>query len=152
MEINKIKVKDNDIEIIYDLPPQSSSNERKTVKFLCDEEPRVSFFNAMNALLDEAIEFCGLDPDTWSEGEVTGVTLKHSDDGVGINITVQSKINDLAVVVNTPHISKAVVSNQLEERINKLLAESEAYIQGQRSQMSLFDTKEEVVVRQFQMQ
>lgn len=152
MEINKIKVKDNDIEIIYDLPPQSSSNERKTVKFLCDEEPRVSFFNAMNALLDEAIEFCGLDPDTWSEGEVIGVTLKHSDDGIGINITVQSKINDLAVVVNTPHISSAVVSDELEERINKLLAESEAYIQGQRSQMSLFDAKEEVVVRQFQMQ
>ncbi|NDJ25950.1 hypothetical protein GS682_31085 [Nostoc sp. B(2019)] len=152
MEINKIKVKDNDIEIIYDLPPQSSSNERKTVKFFCNEEPRVSFFNAMNGLLDEAIEFCGLDPDTWSEGEVTGVTLKHSDDGVGINITVQNKINDLAVIVNTPHISKALVSDELQRRIDKLLAESAAYIQGQRSQMSLFDAKEEVVVRQFQMQ
>ncbi|MBD6620946.1 hypothetical protein FNW02_35775 [Komarekiella sp. 'clone 1'] len=152
MEINKIKVKDNDIKIIYDLPAQSSSNERKTVKFFCNEQPRVSFFNAMNALLDDAIEFCGLDSDMWSEGEVTGVTLKHSDDGVGINITVQNKINDLAVVVNTPHISKAVVSDNLEDRINKLIAESEAYIQGQRAQMSLFDAKEEVIVRQFQMQ
>jgi hypothetical protein len=152
MEITKIKVKDNDIEIIYDLPPQSSSNERKTVKFSCDEEPKPSFFNAMNGLLNDAIEFCGLDSDVWTEGEVTGVTLKHSDAGIGINITVQSKINDLAVVVNTPHISKAVVSDQLEVRINKLIAESEAYIQGQRSQMSFFDAKEEVVVRQFQMQ
>ncbi|WP_193199826.1 hypothetical protein [Nostoc sp. MG11] len=152
MEINKIKVKDNDIEIIYDLPPQSSSNERKTVKFFCNEEPKVSFFNAMNALLDEAIKFCGLDSDTWAEGEVTGVTLKHFDDSVGINITVQNKINDLVVVVNTPHISSAVVSDELEKRIDKLLAESEAYIQGQRSQMSLFDENEEVAVRQFQMQ
>jgi hypothetical protein len=152
MEITKIKIKGQDIEIIYELPPQSSSNERKTVKFSCDEEARPSFFDAMNVLLDDVIDFCGLDSTMWKEGEVRSVTLKHSDDGIGINITAQSKINDLAVVVNTPHISSALVSSKLEGRINKVIAESEAYIEGKRSQMSLFDAPSETVVRQFQMQ
>ncbi|MBG1268324.1 hypothetical protein [Nostoc sp. WHI] len=151
MEISKIKVKDNDIEIIYDLPPQSKSNERKTVKFYCDEEPRTSFFDAINGLLVDAIEATGLDDKIWSSGIVTGVTLKHSDSGTGITITVQNTVNDLCVVMNTPHLSSSLVSDELQKRIDKLIIESVAYIQGKRAQMSLFDASEEISIRQFQM-
>lgn len=63
---------------------------------------------AMSRLLDTLCGFCCLG-EQWDEGEITGVTFKHTGDGTGLVITGQLRVEDedgvYVAVVNSPYIS-----------------------------------------------
>lgn len=135
MQINKIKTKDGTIAINYELPSESS--ESKIVDFTCAEPAKPDFQNALDALIEDLMELCGLDPEVWEdEGYISGATIKHPDDGgLGIVITGQCKIGNSVVVVNSPYIAPSAMYEQLEERIERLLNEARKYIEGDRAQV-----------------
>ncbi|MBD2492353.1 hypothetical protein [Aulosira sp. FACHB-615] len=142
--INKIQISDNVISINYDLP--CDSNQRKNVKFSCDQEASPDFYSVLNNLLEEAINTLGLDQRLWAKGTVTGVVFKDNK----ITITVTNKVGDIYVTVSTPSI--LVDAEELLTLIEKITSEAVAYIDGKRAQMSLLDNDGKVVeIRQFQM-
>lgn len=134
--ISKFKVKKDgqEIHVIYDLP--SETTERKTVTFSCNEEPREELLKALSLLLEDVCIICGLDLCIWEEeGLITGITFKEVEEGFTSVITAQTKINEFPVIVNTPNFAP---KDDIEDRLNNVIAEIEDYIDGQLSQQSLF--------------
>ena len=135
--ISKLKIKKDgqEINIIYDLPPETT--EQKTITFSCNEEPNPAFFKALELLLQDVCVVCGLDFCAWQdeEGKITGIAFKEGEESTVI-ITAQAKINGYPVIVNTPNFAPC---GDTEYRINNVIAEVEDYISGKRSQQSLFE-------------
>lgn len=140
--ITKLKIKgDSDaiefIEIYYDLPSEKS--ESKSVKFICKDQPRNEFFKAIELLLEDVCIICGLDLERWETGKVSGITFKHSDEGMDVVITAQTEINDFNIIINTPLFHP---KDEIEARLNNAIAHIEDYINGKRAQTSLFESAE----------
>ena len=135
--ISKLKIKKDgqEINIIYDLPPETT--EQKTITFSCNEEPRQEFFRALEMLLEDVCIICGLDLSVWEEeGRITGITFAEGEEESTAIITAQTKINGFPIIINTP---KFVAKDDIQNRLNNVIAEIEDYISGKRSQQSLFE-------------
>lgn len=102
-------------------------------------EARPSFYKAMNALLDDVINTCLLDPNGWDGAEITGVTLKHLDGDMGCVITAQNKHEELAapIIINTPYL---IAPQSLKTKLELVQEEARDYLDGKRAQASLFDS------------
>ncbi|HEY9610485.1 hypothetical protein [Allocoleopsis sp.] len=134
--IHKIKVTKNGVSIIYDDP--AFSGEPDGVAREGKGEARPSFYKAMNALRDNVINICLLDPNGWDAAEITGVTLKHLDGDIGVVITAQNKNEELAspININTPYL---IADQELKAKLERVQAEARDYLNGKRAQVSLFD-------------
>lgn len=132
--IQKLKLKDKEIHITYELP--SPNSDQKIVNFKSEEEPSTRFHPAIDNLLDDVCAICGLDADAWMNGKVTGITFKHNDDGdYDVVITAQCVVNNLLnVVVNTPLFHP---KETLEVKLDNVLAELEEYLKGKRKNQQL---------------
>lgn len=134
--IYKIKITKNGVSIMYDDP--AFSGEPDGVSREGKGEARPSFYKAMNALRDDVINICMLDPNGWDEAEITGVTLKHLDGDIGVVITAQNKNEELAspININTPYL---IADQKLKAKLERVQAEAQDYLNGKRAQVSLFD-------------
>ncbi len=76
--------------MVYDDPAFSGEPDGVAREGKGDARP--SFYNAMNALLDDVVNICLLDPNGWDGADVsvTGVTFKWLDGDVGCVITAQN--------------------------------------------------------------
>jgi hypothetical protein len=133
--IHKVKITKNGVNVVYDDPafsgkPDGVSREGKG-------GPRPSFYKAMNALRDDVINICLLDPNGWDDAEVTGVTLKHLDGEMGVVISAQNKTEEMLIPINTPYF---VASKELKAKLEVVEEEARDYLAGKRAQTSLFDT------------
>lgn len=86
-------------------------------------EARPSFYKAMNALRDDVIDICLLDPNGWDDAEITGVTLKYLEGDIGVVITAQNKNEELAspININTPYL---VASPKLKVKLEPIQEEA----------------------------
>lgn len=139
--IHKVKITKKGVEIHYDDPkiegePDGVSREGKG-------EARPSFYRAMDALLEDVINICLLDPDGWGSAEVTGVILKHLEGNIGCVISAQNKSSDTSspININTPYLDPSSVSSKLRAKLDEIQEEARAYLEGKRAQASLFDNE-----------
>lgn len=137
VQIHKVKITKTGIHIEYD-----RINDKKTdaIKLTSEDAPQPDFDKAFQALLEDVIDICLLDPDGWEQARVTGVTIKYQDDGLGAVITTQNHASDLDVpiIINTPFLAAGSISNEFENKIRAVVDEAIAFIEGKRAQLSLF--------------
>lgn len=138
--IHKIKITKNGVNITYDDP--TFSGEPDGVAREGKGEARPSFYKAMNALLDEVVNICLLDPNGWDSAEITGVTLKHLDGDIGVVITAQNRNEELSspININTPYL---IAFKELKVKLEAIQDEARDYLAGKRAQISLFDQEEQ---------
>lgn len=141
--IHKVKTTKTGVSLTYDDP--TFSGEPDGVAREGKGEARPSFYKAMNALLDDVVNLCLLDPNGWDEAEVTGVTLKWLEGDVGCVITAQNKSPEVPspIIINTPYLDPSLVSTELRMKLELVQEEARAYLAGKRSQVSLFDQEQE---------
>jgi hypothetical protein len=135
IQINKIKfASSGEITINYDVVETGAT--KKSVTLTSSDEPLPSFIEALSSLLDDVIIFCGLDSDAWEEGFVSGVTLKDTDNGIGLVITAQCKI-ELPVCINTPYIKPDYIEEKLQSKLDRLIEGATKFINGERATKQL---------------
>jgi hypothetical protein len=136
-KITKIKAKrgeSEDILINYNVFDERAKDGFFTSSFPCKEEATYQFYDALDALLPTLMGYLGLDS-IWAEkGKVIGVSIKSTDDGLGITITGKCEINGYYACPTTPYFIAPE-----EHLINDLMRQAIAYLDGARKQQSLFD-------------
>ena len=139
--IYKVKITKVGVDIKYDDP--AFSGEPDNVERTGKGEARPSLYKAMNALLDEVINVCLLDTNGWDGAEVTGVTLKHPEDGIGVVITAQNKTDAATspIINNTTYLDNSQVSPELKAKLYFVISEATDYLEGKRAQGCLFDSE-----------
>lgn len=148
--IHKVKITKTGVTLVYDDP--AFSKEPDGVSREGKGEARPSFYKAMNALLDYVVNICLLDANGWDSADVTGLTLKHLDDGtIGCVITAQNKSPKVPspIIINTPYLDPLMFSEELRLKLEQVQEEARNYLQGKRAQGSLFDAvaiREEALV------
>lgn len=137
--IHKVKITKNGVSLVYDDPLFSGEPDGVAREGKGDARP--SFYKAMNALLDDVINICLLDPNGWDSAEITGVSLRHLDGDIGVVITAQNKNKELAspININTPYL---IASTALKVKLETIQEEARAYLVGKRAQINLFDQEE----------
>ena len=146
--IHKVKITKQGVNIVYDDSTLSKSSDPDGVSREGKGEAKPSFYEAMNALLDDVVNICLLNTDGWDEAEVTGVTLKHEDNGdIGCVITAQNKSPDIPspIIINTPYLKPSLVPEELRVKLEIVQKEARLYLDGKRSQASLFDQLQEQI-------
>lgn len=139
--ISKLKIKDKDddfsIEIIYDLPPETS--ETKTIKFKCQERPAPGFWEALASLLKWTISKSGLIAEVWATASVPEINFKDTEEGLDVAIALKLEVEDRAINLK---LNQKNISFDLQNKVDELVFEIENYIGGDRSygkQMQLFE-------------
>lgn len=136
--ITKIKIRSKDASMIgYARANANGEDENCELHFFGAIHP--DFQDALDAFLGIVIDAVGLDEAAWQEGRITGVSLKHdSPTLVGLTITAQRTIEGegMVAVVNTPYLNPDHLSGE-QNRIQTLLREAEACMDGKRAQMKL---------------
>ncbi|MBL1176931.1 hypothetical protein [Pantanalinema sp. GBBB05] len=141
IHITKIKISPNDASLLrYDRVTKNKETEHCELQFFGAIHP--DFQEALDYFRRIAIDAIGLDESAWNTARVSGVSLKH-DDGIGLTITMQRKLEDagLVVVVNTPFLNPDFLMGE-NNRINKLTKEAIACLNGKRAQLDLFAAAE----------
>ena len=117
--IHKVKITKNGVSISYDDPTFSADPDGVTREG--KGEARPSFYKAMNELVDDVVNICLLDADNWCDATVTGITFKHSDEGLGVVITAQNKTESLPapIIINTPYLSGAHIKPDFKARLER---------------------------------
>ena len=142
--IHKVKVTKNGVILKYDDP--AFSGEPDGVEREGKGDARPSFYKAMNALLDDVVNICLLDPNGWDGADVnvTGVTLKHLEGNIGCVITAQNKSGEVPapIIINTPYLDPSLVSKEMKAKLEVIQDEARDYLAGKRAQVSLFDQEE----------
>lgn len=134
--IAKIKIKNEAPIIVGTRSHPDGTTENFTVNGF---EPSVEIVEALNALLDLLITYCCL-ADDWEEGRITGITIKHGDDGLGVVITGQLKVHEntaYVVVINSPYLSPDNLDKDSSKAVKQLIAAAEDYIEKLPVQTSL---------------
>jgi hypothetical protein len=132
--ISKVKVKGDDIVIIYELP--QVDKERKTVSYACKELARNEFYDAMAIIFKTTCTQCGLDIKEWESAKISEISIKETDEGVDVTIALNLELEQGAISLK---YTQKDISYDLKSEIYNLLAETEDYIGGKRAQQSLFD-------------
>ncbi|MBL1177608.1 hypothetical protein [Pantanalinema sp. GBBB05] len=136
--ITKIKISAKDASLLkYDRASKNHEVEHCEMPFFSQIHP--DFQDALNYFRGIAIEVVGLDEEAWDKAIVSGVSIKHSSEGIGLTITMQRKLeyDGLAIVVNTPYLSAEFLTRE-KRQIDRLIDEAIACLDGKRAQMDLF--------------
>jgi hypothetical protein len=137
--ITKIKTRRIDdaeeITIAYEVEHKKAKNGWFSASFTCKEEARNEFFLLMDQLLPTLIQSVGLDSQWEESGQIIGVSLKHSENGIGITVTGKCKINDAYPCPTSPYV---IVHEQIYDLIINLQKEAIKYLDGARRQQALF--------------
>lgn len=138
--ITKVKAKRTaDAELItieYEVAHEKAKDGWFSATFASKEEPREEFYNSMDKLLPLLISAVGLDSDQWEEGQVIGVSFKHTEDNIGITITGKCEINGSYPCPTSPY---AIAQDNFDYNlVTALQQEAIAYLDGARRQLSLF--------------
>lgn len=141
-QITKIKVKRSDsgedILINYNVFDERAKDGFFTSSFPCKEEARNQFYTALDETLEMFMEALGLDSSDWEEGQIIGMSIKHTDDGYGVTITGKCEIEGRYACPTTPYMILDDEGGNEYRLIEKVLSEAIAYLDGARRQTSLF--------------
>lgn len=137
MNFKKIKFDGDKVELHFTEYSKKSGLD-DTVRLVSHDTPHPDFVHALTALRAHVVSVCELDDDTERRLTVRGVTITEKDTVV---ITALKELMDMDVplVLNTPN---HLPSYELHLAITALEAEAEAYVDGKRKQLSLFQEQE----------
>lgn len=121
------------------------------------DAPLPSFSEAMHDLSADVLTICELPEEQRTKLKVRGVSLTHTNDILGACITALKTVKhaNAPLVLNTPHLPEAPYSDNPDEpvmvdgmadRVLRLCEEAQRYLDGERSQQSLFAAEGEVVL------
>lgn len=141
--ITKVKAKRlEDAELItieYQVAHEKAKDGWFSASFTSKEEARSEFYSSMDELLPLLINAIGLDSIQWEEGQVIGVSFKHTEDNIGITITGKCEINGDYPCPTSPY---AIAQDTFDyDLVMALQQEAIAYLDGARkasAQQSLF--------------
>jgi hypothetical protein len=137
--ITKVKARRIDdaeeITINYEVAHDKAKDGWFSSTFTSKEEARNEFYEALDTLLPVLIQTVGLN-DQWEEyGQVIGVSVKHSESGIGITVTGKCEIDGAYPCPTSPYV---IVKEQTEREVLKLQELALDYLDGARRQQSLF--------------
>ena len=140
--ITKIKARRIDdaeeITIAYEVFHDKAKDGWFSASFTSKEEARNEFYGFMDELLPILILTIGLDSQWEESGQIIGVSLKHSESGIGITVTGKCEINGAYPCPTSPYV---IVHEQTHNLIMELQQEAIKYLDGarrQQRQQSLF--------------
>ena len=121
----------------------ATTDKKTTIK--CTELRNKSFTDAMQALLPPLKEMLPLDFDELEDKiDVIGITISRKESqGLGATITLQITLEHFngPLTLNTPHLHEDASDTgvkampwELQEAINELVEEAEAFLKGKRAQ------------------
>lgn len=149
-DLNKFKI-DKNGKVFIDYTaynPKTKTTDRFTIE--SDEEPRGELVEALQDLVNAAVEFGEL-PETWIPTlTVRSITETHKDDVNGAVITVLRELDNSnsPLVINTPHKTDGsytevddtdigLMSIESRRMIGDLEREIWRYVEGERAQLTL---------------
>ena len=137
--ITKIKTRRIDdaeeITIAYEVSHDKAKHGWFSASFTSKEEARNEFYGFMDKLLPILVQTVGLNSQWEESGQIIGVSLKHSESGIGITVTGKCEINDAYPCPTSPYV---IVHGQIYDLIINLQKEAIKYLDGARRQQSLF--------------
>jgi hypothetical protein len=141
--ITKVKAKRlEDAELItieYEVAHDKAKDGWFSATFTSKEEAREEFYGSMDELLPLLINAIGLDSIQWEEGQIIGVSFKHTEENIGITITGKCEINGAYPCPTSPY---AIAQDTFDyDLVMALQQEAIAYLDGARkasAQQSLF--------------
>jgi hypothetical protein len=137
--ITKIKTRRIDdaeeITIAYEVEHEKAKDGWFSASFTSKEEARNEFYDFMDELLPILVQTVGLNSQWEESGQIIGVSLKHSESGIGITVTGKCEINGAYPCPTSPYV---IVHEQTHDLIMELQKEGIKYLDGARRQQSLF--------------
>lgn len=142
MDFSKIGItKNGAVEISYD----GSKGYTDTIKRHCEDSPLPNFDNALQALVEEVVEQCGLKAEDAMNGSIVvrHVILKWNEKkGEGVSIISEKSLpNGKKFAFSTPLLyeddKRAPLSKSCSLLIEKVKAEASKYVNGERLQGKL---------------
>ena len=120
--------------IIYQMV--NDRHEPITCDLTLGEKPHPDLFTALNALLALSVTYGGLDEDVWTNGWVSGVSIKPN---AGLNVTAQCPISglDSPALSNTPYLTHDLLTTKERALLDSVIEQARLFIYGKRAQMEL---------------
>lgn len=144
IRIIKIKISEKEASLIkYERSTKSGEVEAVEHPFYGAIHP--DFEDALNALMSLVVESVGLIDALWLDNplvRVSGVSIKHDGMDMGVTVTAQRKLEDGAVVINTPYMAPDNLDFAEQRWLQDICKEAIACINGKRAQMNLFSNEE----------
>ncbi len=132
----------------------SDVEELTSHETVCPELPRPEFQTAMQAFLPFFLTIIGA-PASWKEStKITGVSINKEEDGRrGVVLTASRKCPHGAapIALNSPHLREQIEDKEtgnnfflagMDQALDTLCEEAQAYLEGERSQGELFEGAE----------
>ena len=146
MNITKIKVKPDTVEtkIMYNMSEDRNSKE---VTFDSYDQGTKEWHNCLQVLKDFVLKVLELPEEYGEDMMITGLTIKHEQDGRGYVISAQKKIKYIPapLCINTPYLAPnrenntSVVDVRTDLQIEKILEMAAEFLQGKhRAQREMF--------------
>jgi hypothetical protein len=156
----KIKYDGTKVRIEYTVEREKGKAPDEYALVSCDS-PLPSFSEAIGALTDDVLAICELPEEQRHKIKVRGVSLTHTNDVLGACVTALKAVRaaNAPLVLNTPHLPQTgysdnadepVMPDGMAERIAAVCAEAQRYVDGERSQASLFGVPEGVTLTTFE--
>lgn len=158
MQITKIKIKDDKVEIHYSVKRSVEDASGAMIKhtdeyvFKSTEKPAPEFKAILQDLAEDVCNILELDDNYITGIEVTGVSFSYTSDVMGAVITAKKTlVNTYSPFnLNTPFkpskdyngnddANTNLLDTTTVTKLENLLAEAEDYINGKRAQEGLFD-------------
>jgi hypothetical protein len=147
-QINRIRIREDEVFVCYDLSIRPGIWAK--IPYKTNDAAAPSFYRAMQGLAPVVVELCDLPPEWVKEIKVTGLSMTHSEDGVmTASISVERVLGDgrSRMEFTTPKRADAPMNGSLDyssclsdaavAAIDAACHEAEAFIDGERAQMTL---------------
>ena len=151
-EIEKVKWDGSVMQIHYSITRDDGGSDEYTLR--CRDQPRPEFEQAMNALIPHIGEWLEINDEHWVQGlKPRGVSFTHHPElGLGAVVTALRDLDkcNSPVTINTPNNFEEpsfedgpCLDGNCVDALKEVIEEANAYIDGYRAQLSLYETEEE---------
>ena len=142
-QVLKIKVSGGEknfreVSIIYQMV--NDRHDPITCDLTLGEKPHPDLFTALNALLALSVAYGGLNDDVWTNGWVSGVSIKPTGaNEFGLNVTAQCPIAglDSHALSNSPYLTHDLLTAKEQALLRSVIEQAKLFIHGKRAQMEL---------------
>ena len=147
------KIKHNAGKVKIDYLNERNDDQVDEYSLVCSDAPVPEFIEALQSLKKVLPSWLECKPDYTDNMTILGVSISWKGDNFGACVTALKplKASNSPLVLNAPHKPMEPYSGDdyanclTQEHIKNIVAEAEAYIDGTRAQMGLFDGLETVL-------
>lgn len=142
MRFKKIKFANEEVELVYS---ESSDDDSLEIVRKCKQEPTPEFQAALKALHRHVPRLTDLPEKYLATAEVTSLHLSYDKDGdrsaVSISVKRPVKLSNSPLVFTTPNFgeNETTAGDKLFDDIDTLCRHARGYVNGERSQVAMFE-------------